>query len=461
MKKTILLMLFISNVFYAQIYKMSILDTNQVSTSFHNRGGIGNHFYLYSLMWPRGALSLCYFYPSGLLIGGEVVNTQGDTLHIINDGFNHISHGDFEPATTNPWGWLPLPGYDNPSGSKVAISDDTTTWALTWQEWPGKHGNGVLRADLETYWVMNDSSNAEFNYYPIASDSSFRGLGLDVSCRGYQWVRPEFEDFIIFTYDITNVGDFPLTKLAIGFFSDPIIGGHIDYDDDLCNFNFFEDLVFCWDADGVGGGIQTGVLGFLTLDSPDQLGLTSAVAVPFGGYNWPKYDDKMWQFMKPGMDSICVQPTDFVLSFSSGYFSLDIGETKSYSIACVLGADSTDLSNNIMAARNAYDIITTINEINTLATPEVFRLGYNYPNPFNSRTLIRYELSLSTQVRLIVFDVTGKEVCTLIDERQNPGNKVVSWDGHDGMGNPVSSGIYFYRIEANGYYQSRKMILLK
>ena len=209
---------------YSQIFKRAVLDTNNVYTIFDNRGGIGSQHFG-GLYWPRTD-SLPYINTLGVLLGGEVQDIQGDTVHIINDGFLLSVDGDYEPGTANPWGWLPLPGYDNPDSNYIALSDDSTTWPPAWQSWPGKYGAGVLLADLETFWVMDDSSNAEFDYYPFSGDSSIRGLGIEVSCRGYQWHNPPFDDFIIFSYDIKNVSEKRLNKLVVGFFSDPIIGGY-------------------------------------------------------------------------------------------------------------------------------------------------------------------------------------------------------------------------------------------
>jgi flagellar hook assembly protein FlgD len=88
-------------------------------------------------------------------------------------------------------------------------------------------------------------------------------------------------------------------------------------------------------------------------------------------------------------------------------------------------------------------------------------LENNYPNPFNSGTVIEYELVNASQVTLKIYDLLGSEIQILIDEPQNPGTKRVFWDGRDKDGNPVSSGVYVYRIEANNYSQAKKMILTR
>jgi len=124
MRKIIILIFLAINLTHSQIYKESILDTNQVTTHFNNRGSMWLH-------WPGGIHSLLYSF-QGLLIGGEVINSQGDTIYIFSDGFIGPEDGDFEPGTTNPWGWLALSGYDNPLENIVALSNDMTSWAPSW-----------------------------------------------------------------------------------------------------------------------------------------------------------------------------------------------------------------------------------------------------------------------------------------------------------------------------------------
>jgi len=93
--------------------------------------------------------------------------------------------------------------------------------------------------------------------------------------------------------------------------------------------------------------------------------------------------------------------------------------------------------------------------------PTSFTLSQNYPNPFNPRTQIRFDLPVRTHVNLVVYNVLGQRVNTLVDEVLSRGQYVVDWDGADQGGSAVSSGIYFYRIEAETFTETRKMVLLK
>jgi len=95
------------------------------------------------------------------------------------------------------------------------------------------------------------------------------------------------------------------------------------------------------------------------------------------------------------------------------------------------------------------------------STPERFSLSQNYPNPFNPETEISYALPNGCRVELLVYNLLGQRVRTLVDEYQAAGHKSVHWDGTDEDGNQVASGVYFYRIEAGQFTDARKMILMK
>lgn len=85
----------------------------------------------------------------------------------------------------------------------------------------------------------------------------------------------------------------------------------------------------------------------------------------------------------------------------------------------------------------------------------------NYPNPFNPSTTIRYYLPQDERVMLIVYNVLGEVVRTLVDEQSAAGEKSIVWDGRDNLGREVSSGVYIYRIQAGEFLQTRKMMLLR
>jgi len=91
----------------------------------------------------------------------------------------------------------------------------------------------------------------------------------------------------------------------------------------------------------------------------------------------------------------------------------------------------------------------------------VYALHQNYPNPFNPTTILRYDLPEDTQVRITIYDIMGREIRTLFNNQQSAGYKSVVWDATNDLGQPVSAGMYLYRIFAEEFVQVKKMVLLK
>ena len=93
--------------------------------------------------------------------------------------------------------------------------------------------------------------------------------------------------------------------------------------------------------------------------------------------------------------------------------------------------------------------------------PSEFSLSQNYPNPFNPDTYIEFGLSRAAHVKIDVFNIVGQRVRTLVDEEMKSGRYVADWDGKDEQGHSVSSGIYFYRMQADDFSDMKKMLLVK
>jgi hypothetical protein len=105
---------------------------------------------------------------------------------------------------------------------------------------------------------------------------------------------------------------------------------------------------------------------------------------------------------------------------------------------------------------------TGVREVGEKETlPEKFVLMQNYPNPFNPFTSIEFSIPAPAWVKVEIYNVLGKKIVTLVDEKLSAGYKIVEWDGKDDQGNDVSTGIYFYRLKAGEFTQTRKMVLLK
>jgi len=110
---------------------------------------------------------------------------------------------------------------------------------------------------------------------------------------------------------------------------------------------------------------------------------------------------------------------------------------------------------------SSYQTAVNDSESSYAESPDIFLLHQNTPNPFNPSTTISFDLPQSGPVRLTVYSVSGQKVRELVNGRLSAGRRSVIWDGRDDAGMPVSSGVYLYRLEANGRAESRQMLLLK
>ncbi len=117
---------------------------------------------------------------------------------------------------------------------------------------------------------------------------------------------------------------------------------------------------------------------------------------------------------------------------------------------------NTYSTNNFARTSNGGGPITSINKISNIL-PSNIDLKQNFPNPFNNSTNIKYKTEKTSNIKLIIFDITGKKITTLINKKQSKGNYEIRFDG-----NNLSSGIYFYSLLFDGNRMgTKKMILLK
>ena len=245
---------------------------------FYNFGGIGDGGGQFSGIYPIGSGN-SYFYEFTPVIAASVIDSSGNRKHIVSDGA--IGLRDMSPFGYQ-WGFEPLPGFANPNQDYMAINTIPESWPESWPNreedwngyWNGAYGKYV-RADQESYYVMDDQYNDEFFYFPFTSsaeDSVKRGLGIKLDTRIYQWNHPAAEDIIIITYLIENVSDKTLDSVVFGMYGDADIGStNGDFSDDDAYFDVDNDIVYQWDHDGwsaANGGFVPAYFGWAFLESP-------------------------------------------------------------------------------------------------------------------------------------------------------------------------------------------------
>ena len=283
----------------------AILNGNKITSEIWNYGSIsspGNR--VTDIVWEN----LGYGYEFGPFICAKVPLESGhhqdaffeivggDTIwyaRVISDGLTSLG-GEVSPDGLEFYGWEPLAWnddftvpYGDPISENIPTSNDLDrdgdgkpdSWPYGWYNsnlkdyvWPGALRQGSSNSDLESFFVVDDRTNKEFQYYPFVNDSSRQGLGIEIESRYYQWANPLAEDIIFLIYKVTNKSDKDLEDVTFGMWGDPHIGGPSNWQDDLSYFDKDLNMVYCWDADGISDitGKVPGYFGYKFLESPGQ-----------------------------------------------------------------------------------------------------------------------------------------------------------------------------------------------
>ncbi|MBW7888461.1 MAG: hypothetical protein H3C35_08890 [Bacteroidetes bacterium] len=297
--------------------KSIVIQGNKIHSIIYNTGAIsspGVQSNVVDLVWN----GLGYGYEFGPLVGSRVPKSTNpvDSVNIVIDGFGaalrNTADGDFAPDGITKWGWLPKPGYSAPDPNRNVASWGARTsdlrikpksWPDSWYNkalgvyvYPSFLGGNSTVPDEEVYYVVDDSTDAEFDYYPYVSDPARRGLGLNLEVRTMQFSNPLAEDIIFLVYSCENdVRSKRLPEVYFGMFGDPHLGGSNNYADDVASFipareigktefdnllyidgkltsPLSRNLVYSWDYDGKADipSIVPGYFGYKFLESPNN-----------------------------------------------------------------------------------------------------------------------------------------------------------------------------------------------
>lgn len=293
-----------------------VLDGNNIETNFRNHGEMARWNDTPWGDWPKGS-GAKHIDGMGFIVAGRVVAEKAQWLGygspdtLINPVIiNYQRAGRREsPYSGSVWGWLPLPGFNNPyrndSGSLgdtvlaiPATSVDETSWPEFWPDklgestdagwggsWNGFRGKGLVTGDQETFYVMDDFSDYEYGanidtegphssfgvYFPSPSDSSIGGLGLQTEVRTFQFDDYFADDMLFTQYRTTNVSEKDIPETWTTIYMDVGLGAE-EWDDNAKLIQE-ENLVIFWDSDGLGDSIfqgeesyELGYVGLLLLE---------------------------------------------------------------------------------------------------------------------------------------------------------------------------------------------------
>lgn len=272
-------------------------------------------------------------------------------------------------------------------------------------------GPGTIRKEIEVYkmWYWGGKES-----WPI----SVIQIGLAISHDGINWVK----------YDDASTAGAPFSN------SDPVlkIGSPSEWD----QHRVWSPAVLATDT-----GYEMWYAGRAGYTTPPQL---VGYATSRDGIAWEKSQNNPVISDRPAWGFSYI--TSSVLEFGGFYH---------------LWFTSFPFANDGQRAQIGYAKSLSDSSAIELEIPSRYFLSQNRPNPFNSTTTLQYGLPEPAEVVLVIYNLLGKHVKTLVRVVEEPGLKSVAWDGTDKFGRPASTGVYMYKIQAGGFTQTRKMLLLK
>jgi hypothetical protein len=269
-------------------------------------------------------------------------------------------------------------------------------------------------------------------------------IGLQVHQESYQWSDPTRDDFIIFQYTIKNTGDNgDLSDLYTALWTDPDVGGG---GEDLGGYDNSSGLIYLYDSQG----IPNGYIG-LKLLGEGNMPSTAVIERPLGSDDFAKYN-----YMTSEFPTLPTDPNDYDMLLTAQPFDLADGNTIIVAFGLVMGGSLTELQENADNMETTYNNIVGIEDFMSNVIPTKFSLAQNYPNPFNPATTISYSLPLKSQIELVIYNTLGESVMQLVNEEKEAGRYSVEFNAIT-----LPSGIYFYRLQAGEFMETKKMVLMK
>jgi hypothetical protein len=209
----------------------------------------------------------------------------------------------------------------------------------------------------------------------------------------------------------------------------------------------------------------TGGLGFILNKAHAHIsGTLSNVTLPLSPGYWVNAETDFWPNGYGASSEVDGITGHFDLYLCDGDWTISPPYISGYNIPPSQNLVISEVPDTLRTINFSYVPSGVKEDENSNGLPKVFTLDQNYPNPFNLTTELRYfvpEKYQSVFVSLRVYNLLGQGIRTLVNETQIPGRHSVIWDGKDDKGREVSSGIYFYRLEAGDSKLTKRMVLIK
>ncbi len=264
------------------------------------------------------------------------------------------------------------------------------------------------------------------------------------------------EDYVIVKYKIKNTTSSAIINFYAGFFDDWDIGANGAFN--KADWDAANQMGYIWRADN-NPVTYTGVA-LLSATNANYWAIDNEQNI--SGNPWKIYDgftdDEKYQSLSSGIGRQQAGGTagrDVSNVVGSGPYSIPAGSEITITFALIAGDNLADLQANAVAAKNKYNTLLSVTNYNS-QVPDRYSLSQNYPNPFNPTTNIKFGLTKPGFASLKIYNALGKEVSNLVNANLQAGTYEVNWNA-----SAFTSGVYFYRLESEGFSETKRMLLIK
>jgi serine protease len=300
--------------------------------------------------------------------------------------------------------------------------------------------------------ISNQDGSAKYN----DNGAGVSKIGIEISFNSFAFSNEADEDYVIMRYKVRNTNASEITGFYAGLFGDWDLGDQgnlnkVDYDP-------ANRLGYIWRTDNnpstyAGMSLLSATnVSYWAIDNDNTI-----AGNPWGIYDGFT-DQEKYQSLSSGLGRTQAGGTsgrDVANVLGSGPYNIPANGEITIAFALIAGNNLSDLQANAVAARNKYNSLVGITNYNS-ELPSDFSLSQNYPNPFNPSTNIKFSIANPGLTSLKIYNTLGREVASLVNEYLQAGSYDADWNA---SGN--SSGVYFYRLQANGFVQTKRMLLIK
>lgn len=348
-------------------------------------------------------------YGSGLMLGNGTVNQIYECGLMIgksNTQVSDVSRSDEMPSSVSDTDFVGLTNYTLTTPGIISAQD----------------GNGKFNDD----------------------GAGANKIGVEVTAESFVFNGTADSNYILLRYNIKNTNSTALNNIYAGLFAffSP-------------NGNALTDNISRYDAQN-----KLGYTYYTTQPNP-YLGVALMTSqsvnfkpIPFMDVLDGFTTNEKWLSLSGGIVSDSMGPGGNPFTISAGPLNIPAGQTVRIGFAILKGNNLMDLKNLVGVARTKYNSVGILQISDIL--PKKYELSQNYPNPFNPTTKISFAIPQNDFVNIKIYDMLGREIMTLVNEKLNAGSYDYNFNGSN-----LSSGLYFYKMTTSKFSEIKRMVLVK